>query len=105
MFRADECSEILLEGVEIRSRRSDPIGLEIFQDEFDFGTADVGRGEVKSVWVHYEKGGSYRWRIQSLQVTGDSPRGIGISGFGCSAFSNRASGAGCRYLVSCYPRS
>ena len=48
MFRADECSEILLEGIEIRSSRRDPIGLESFQDEFDFSAADVGRGEVKT---------------------------------------------------------
>jgi hypothetical protein len=26
-----------------------------------------------------------------IQVTGDGHRGIGISGFGCSAFSNQAS--------------
>ena len=52
MIRADECSEILLEGVEIRSRRGNPIGLESFEDEFDFSTADVGRGLVNSVWFH-----------------------------------------------------
>jgi hypothetical protein len=48
MFRADEYGEILLEGIEIRACWCDPIGLESFQDEFDFGTADVGRGEVKT---------------------------------------------------------
>jgi hypothetical protein len=30
-----------------------------------------------------------------LLVTGDGHRGIGISGFGYSAFSNQGSGAGC----------
>jgi hypothetical protein len=38
----------LFEGIEIGPGRCDPIGLEGFQDEFNFGTADVGRGEVKA---------------------------------------------------------
>jgi hypothetical protein len=53
MLRADELGEILLEGVEVRARRRDPIGLESFQDEFDFSTADVGRGEVKARERHW----------------------------------------------------
>jgi hypothetical protein len=48
MFRADEHGEVLFERIEIRTRRRDPIGLEGFQDEFDFSAADVGRGEVKT---------------------------------------------------------
>ena len=52
MFRADEDGEIFFESVEIRTRRRDPIGLEGFQDVFDFGRADVGRREVNSVRIH-----------------------------------------------------
>ena len=48
MLRADEHGEILFEGIEIGASRSDPIGLEGFKDEFNFSTADVGRGEVKT---------------------------------------------------------
>lgn len=55
MFRADEDGEIFFEGVEIRTRRRDPIGLEGFEDVFDFGGADVGRREVNSVIVHKGK--------------------------------------------------
>ena len=46
MFRADELCEILFKRIEIRARRSNPIGLESFKDEFDFRPADVGRREV-----------------------------------------------------------
>jgi hypothetical protein len=44
MFRTDEDGEIFFEGVEIRTRRRDPIGLEGFQDVFDFGTPHIWRG-------------------------------------------------------------
>lgn len=43
VLRADEPGEIFFKGVEIRSRRRDPIGLESFQDEFDFSAADIRR--------------------------------------------------------------
>ena len=46
MFRADDDGEIFFKRIEIRTRRSDPIGLEGFEDVFDFGGADVGRGKV-----------------------------------------------------------
>ena len=55
MFRAYEDGEIFFKRVEIRARRRDPIGLEGFEDVFDFGGADVGRGEVDSVFVHKGK--------------------------------------------------
>jgi hypothetical protein len=54
MFRTDEDREIFFERIEIRTRRRDPIGLEGFEDKFDFGGADVGRGKVdtgKGHWV------------------------------------------------------
>ena len=44
MIRADEHGEILFKGIEIRPRWSNPIGLEGFKDEFNFSTADIGRG-------------------------------------------------------------
>ena len=53
VLRADELGEIFLERVEIRSGRRDPIGLESFQDEFDFGAADVRRGEVDAGERHW----------------------------------------------------
>ena len=37
MFRADELRKILFKRIESRARRRDPIGLEGFQDVFDFG--------------------------------------------------------------------
>jgi len=40
----------------------------------------------------------------NVQVTGDGHRGIGISGFGYSAFGNRGSGAGCRRLTTWWPK-
>ena len=46
MFRTYNDGEIFFKGVEIRTRRRDPIGLESFEDVFDFSGADVGRGEV-----------------------------------------------------------
>jgi hypothetical protein len=46
MFRTDNDGEIFFEGVEIRTRRRDPIGLESFEDVFDFGGPDVRRREV-----------------------------------------------------------
>ena len=54
MFRADEQGEILFEGIEIGASRSNPIGLEGFQDEFNFSAADIGRGEVESVWGQFK---------------------------------------------------
>jgi hypothetical protein len=56
MFRADELGELLFESVEIRTSRRDPIGLEGFQDEFDFCATHVRRGEVNSVVVHKGEG-------------------------------------------------
>ena len=53
MLRADECGEILFKGVEIRASWCDPIGLESFQDEFDFGGTDIWRGEVKARERHW----------------------------------------------------
>ena len=53
MFRTDEDGEIFFESVEIRTRRRDPIGLEGFQDVFDFGGADVRRGEVDAGKRHW----------------------------------------------------
>jgi hypothetical protein len=41
MLRADQLREIFLERVEIRTRRRDPIGLESFQDVFDFGAPHI----------------------------------------------------------------
>jgi hypothetical protein len=52
MFRAYNDGEIFFKGVEIRARRRDPIGLEGFQDVFDFSAPHVGRGKVNSVFVH-----------------------------------------------------
>ena len=52
MFRADDDGEIFFERVEIRTGRRDPIGLESFQDVFDFRGADIGRGEVDAVIFH-----------------------------------------------------
>ena len=37
-------------------------------------------------------------------VSGDGHRGIGFSGFGCSAFGNQESGAGCRRLTTWWPK-
>ena len=50
---ADELGEIFFKGVEIWSRRRDPIGLESFQDEFDFSAADIRRREVKARERHW----------------------------------------------------
>jgi hypothetical protein len=52
MFRPDDDGEIFFKRIEIRARRRDPIGLEGFQDVFDFSGTNVGRGEVNSVFVH-----------------------------------------------------
>ncbi len=52
MFRADDTREIFFERVEIRTRRRAPIGLEGFQDMFDFGGTDVRRGKVDTRWGH-----------------------------------------------------
>jgi hypothetical protein len=46
MFRADDDGEIFFKSIEIRTRRRDPIGLEGFQDVFDFSGTNVGRGKV-----------------------------------------------------------
>jgi hypothetical protein len=43
MFRADELGKILFEGIEIGPGWRDPIGLESFQDVFDFSGADIRR--------------------------------------------------------------
>jgi hypothetical protein len=56
MLRADDDGEIFFERVEIRTRRRDPIGLESFQDMFDFSRPDVGRGEVNAGERHVIKG-------------------------------------------------
>ena len=45
----------MFKGVEIRSRRRDPVGFESFEDEFDFSAADIGRGEVKTWERHNVK--------------------------------------------------
>ena len=55
MFRADEHGEILFKRVEIGTRRSNPIGLEGFEDEFNFCGTEVGGGEVESVLIHLLK--------------------------------------------------
>ncbi len=52
MFRADEDREIFFEGIEIRTHRRDPIGLEGFEDVFDFGTPYVWWRKVYSVFIH-----------------------------------------------------
>jgi hypothetical protein len=52
MFRTDNDGEIFLEGVEIRTRRRDPIGLESFEDVFDFRAPYIWRRKVNSVFVH-----------------------------------------------------
>ena len=44
MFRTDEDGEIFFEGVEIGARRRDPIGLEGFEDVFDFGATYIRWG-------------------------------------------------------------
>jgi hypothetical protein len=84
MFRAYEYGEIFFERIEIRSRRRDPIGLESFQDEFNFCGTDVGRREVNSVWFH--KGVKFR-------VTGVSHRASGNQ-FQVSGLGNQVPGAG-----------
>jgi hypothetical protein len=53
MFRTDDDGEIFFEGVEIRTRRRDPIGLESFEDVFDFRGPDVRRGEVDARKRHW----------------------------------------------------
>jgi hypothetical protein len=53
MFRTDDDGEIFFEGVEIRTRRRDPIGLEGFEDVFDFRGPDVRRGEVDTGKRHW----------------------------------------------------
>ncbi len=53
MFRPDEDRKIFFERIEIRTRRRDPIGLEGFQDVFDFGGTDVGRGKVDTGKGHW----------------------------------------------------
>jgi hypothetical protein len=54
VLRADEDREIFLEGVEIRHPPvAIRIGLEGFEDEFDFGGADVRRGEEDTGRRHW----------------------------------------------------
>jgi hypothetical protein len=52
MFRAYDDGEIFFKRVEIRTRRRDPIGLEGFQDVFNFGTPHIWRRKVNSVFIH-----------------------------------------------------
>jgi hypothetical protein len=52
MFRAYNDGEIFFKGVEIRARRRDPIGLEGFQDVFDFSAPHIWWRKVNSVFVH-----------------------------------------------------
>jgi hypothetical protein len=70
MFRPDDDGEIFFKRIEIRARRRDPIGLEGFQDVFDFSGADVGRGKVNSIFVHkWVKG--WGWAVlETFRVTG-----------------------------------
>ena len=58
----------MFEGIEIGPGRCDPIGLESFQDEFNFSAADVRRGEVKTRERHEIKsekvsGGGWQPRV------------------------------------------
>jgi hypothetical protein len=53
VFRPDDAGKIFFKRIEIRARRRDPIGLEGFQDVFDFSGADVGRGKVDTGERHW----------------------------------------------------
>jgi hypothetical protein len=55
MLRSHDLGKILFKCIEIWSGGSDPIGLESFQDVFDFRGADVGRREVKAGERHNVK--------------------------------------------------
>jgi hypothetical protein len=46
----------LFKGIEIGPGRCDPIGLEGFQDEFNFSASDIRRREVKARERHEIKG-------------------------------------------------
>ena len=63
MLRADEHGEIFFERIEIGPGRGNPIGLESFQDEFDFCGTDVGWREVKSIWFHKGEG---KFRVAAI---------------------------------------
>jgi len=41
MFRSDDDGEIFFKRIEVRTRRRDPIGLEGFQDVFDFSAPHI----------------------------------------------------------------
>jgi hypothetical protein len=70
MFRPDDDGEIFFKRIEIRARRRDPIGLEGFQDVFDFCTPHIWWRKVNSVFVHkWVKG--WGWAVlETFRVTG-----------------------------------
>ena len=68
MLRADELREILFERIEVRTSRRDPIGLEGFQDVFDFGGTDIRWRQVNSAGLHKSK---LKLRARDTVASGD----------------------------------
>jgi hypothetical protein len=96
MFRPDDDGEIFFKRIEIRTRRRDPIGLEGFQDVFDFSAPHIWWRKVNSVFVHK--------MVKMVRVTGAAGETFRVTGLGHrvpgTGSSGSGTGAGCHLELS-----